>query len=365
VSIDTSFTLGTDLRIDNNQLFTAYEFNGTYIKTTTLANGILQVDSLFRAGTNVTFTEDTGNATWDINVDLSGLTYSEPAYEVTTAAGYIRPATDGQGTVGDHNHKFNKIFVNTSSGFEVQGSLTFNAGATLGDFLNPPIVWASTLNCTNVICATMTLQSTLSVAAINGFILKGDIGIPAPAHNDDYSIGSDTGRLLSLCSSNVTLQNLKGVATTTGTPPVTTYANINLFSNLIPHTPNANDIGAVGSSLANIYSTNITGETLVTSNATFNNTQGIKCFEFDASTGKTTFFQKTGVGTATTAIFTVDLAAPTVDASTGRINNSPINFKTSVLPVHAEINHLQTGDLFTIPIHSGGTPVYYELCIKA
>jgi hypothetical protein len=215
----------------------------------------------------------------------------------------------------------------------------------------------------------MTLQSTLSVAAINGFILKGDIGIPAPAHNDNYSIGSDTGRLLSLCSSNVTLQNLKGVATTTttGTPPVTTttYADINLFSNLIPNTSNTNDIGAAGSLLANIYSTNITGETLVTSNATFNNAQGIKCFEFDASTGKTTFYQKTGVGTATTAIFTVDLAAPTVDASTGRINNSPINFKTSVLPVHAEINHLQTGDLFTIPIHSGGTPVYYELCIKA
>jgi len=335
VSIDTSFTLGTDLKLVNNQLFTAYEFSGHYIGTTALANGILQVDSLFRAGTNVTFTEDTGNATWDINVDLSGLTYSEPAYEVTTAAGYIRPATDGQGTVGDHNHKFNKIFVNTSSGFEVQGDLTFDSSlrtiGTLGG--NEPMIFAGAITCSSLI-----LPGNLTVGGINTFIMKGNLLI-VDAETNTHSIGASNAMLANLYSTNI--------HSTTVTS--TNISGFNLEGHITVTSDQTQDVGTATHRLGSLYSKNITGETLVTSNATFNNAHGIKCFDFDASTGKTTFYQKTGVGTATRAIFTIDPATPTVD-SNGNLTSSPMNFNTNAIPHFNQHNHLYPGDLL---IYSG------------
>jgi hypothetical protein len=229
--------------------------------------------------------------------------------------------------------------------------LTFDSSlrtiGTLGG--NEPMIFAGAITCSSLI-----LPGNLTVGGINTFIMKGNLLI-VDAETNTHSIGASNAMLANLYSTNI--------HSTTVTS--TNISGFNLEGHITVTSDQTQDVGTATHRLGSLYSKNITGETLVTSNATFNNAQGIKCFEFDASTGKTTFYQKTGVGTATTAIFTVDLAAPTVDASTGRINNSPINFKTSVLPVHAEINHLQTGDLFTIPIHSGGTPVYYELCIKA
>jgi hypothetical protein len=89
---------------------------------------------------------------------------------------------------------------------------------------------------------------------------------------------------------------------------------------------------------------------------------GVKCLDFNATTGKTIFYQKTGVGTNTNIVLTIDPATPTTNAS-GLLTSSPFNINTSTLPDSAQKSDLGSGDLFSY--HTGGSGNDFDyLCIK-
>ena len=221
-------TISSDITISGTgTIQTKYVFSSEHISTETDAQGNYVVKSNFEAGSNITFTGTNNNT---INADLSGLTFSQPAYVVTTDTGYIRPATTGKGTLGDSNHKFNKLFVNNTTGFVMDGALH-----------------TSDVFITN-------LKGVESV--VGGETLVADISINANLTPvGSVSVGNNTNEFSNIHSETTTTQNLSGKPYSDAGEDA--IHDIIYNCNLIPLGDGAKQIGNVDKNVSDIYVNNI------------------------------------------------------------------------------------------------------------
>ena len=227
-AISSTLHAGDDMSISGNgTIQTKYVFSSEHISTETDAQGNYVVKSNFEAGSNITFTGTNNNT---INADLSGLTFSQPAYVVTTDTGYIRPATTGKGTLGDSNHKFNKLFVNNTTGFVMDGALH-----------------TSDVFITN-------LKGVESV--VGGETLVADISINANLTPvGSVSVGNNTNEFSNIHSETTTTQNLSGKPYSDAGEDA--IHDIIYNCNLIPIGDGAKQIGNVDKNVSDIYVNNI------------------------------------------------------------------------------------------------------------